>query len=265
MQLISPRPGNDQQQLLPLADATPTSDTVSAGALANARAAGNHPGPGGRDGAADLRCGHGGGSNHPANGARRRGGRTDHPGPAGLPLTATVPTGRHQPGQATIDGQAQGGGKVAPGAPLVLTVAGRAGVAATGQVTAVALNVTAVESQSGGSFVTVYPANEARPLASNLNVDAGPAVANSVIAKLSPTGQVRIYVSAPMHLIVDVAGYWASGGITSLSPVRLATPVLAQARSTVSSRASARSPAVPRCNFRSPDAAEWWARRPASH
>jgi len=170
-----------------------------------------------------------------------------------------------RPDQATIDGRAQGGGKVAPGTPLVLTVAGRAGVAATGQVTAVALNVTAVESQSGGSFVTVYPANEARPLASNLNVDAGPAVANSVIAKLSPTGQVRIYVSAPMHLIVDVAGYWASGGITSLSPVRLATPVLAQARSTVSSRASARSPAVPRCNFRSPDAAEWWARRPASH
>src|SRR4051812_1230950 len=111
-----------------------------------------------------------------------------------------------RPGQWTIDGQAQGAGRVTPGAPLLLTVAGRAGVPAAAQVTAVALNVTAVDAQSGGSFVTVYPANESRPLASNLNVDFGQAVANSVIAKLSPSGQIRLYVSTPMHLIVDVAG-----------------------------------------------------------
>src|SRR6478672_11249604 len=78
-----------------------------------------------------------------------------------------------RPGQSTIDGQAQGAGKVTPGAPLLLSVAGRAGVPAAAQVTAVALNVTAVDAQSGGSFVTVYPANETQPLASNLNVDFG--------------------------------------------------------------------------------------------
>ncbi|MEP6559928.1 MAG: matrixin family metalloprotease [Nakamurella sp.] len=126
-----------------------------------------------------------------------------------------------RPGQMTIDGQAQGAGKVTPGAPLLLTVAGRAGVPAGGEVTAVALNVTAVDSD-GASFVTVYPADEARPLASNLNVETGQAVANSVIAKLSPAGQVRVYVDVPMHIVVDVAGYWTSNGIAPLSPVRLA-------------------------------------------
>ena len=102
-----------------------------------------------------------------------------------------------RPGQSTIDGQAQGRAGDDQ-ATLLLTVAGRAGVPAAAQVTAVALNVTAADAQSGGSFVTVYPANESQPLASNLNVDFGQAVANSVIAKLSPSGQIRLFVSTPL-------------------------------------------------------------------
>lgn len=125
-------------------------------------------------------------------------------------------------GYATIDGRSQGTGKVTAGAPLLVTIAGRAGVPAAGQVAAVALNVTAVDSASGGSFLTVYPANETRPLASNLNVGLGEAVANSVIAKLSPSGRIRIYAASTMHIIVDVAGYWTIGGIVPLSPARLA-------------------------------------------
>lgn len=127
-----------------------------------------------------------------------------------------------RPGAPTIDGQGQGAGKVTPGSPLLLTVAGRAGIPAAATVTAVALNVTAVDAAPGGAYVTVYPADQARPVASNINVDSGQTVANSVIAKLSPSGQIRIYASASTHILVDVAGYWTDGGIVSLNPARLA-------------------------------------------
>ncbi len=57
--------------------------------------------------------------------------------------------------------------------------------------------------------MTVWPAGEARPLASNLNLAAGQDVPNLVVAKVGANGQVSIFnASGSTHLIVDVAGWF---------------------------------------------------------
>jgi len=60
------------------------------------------------------------------------------------------------------------------------------------------------------TYLTVYPAGTALPLASNLNLAAGQTVPNLVMAKVGAGGKVSIYNSAAAtQVIVDVAG-WSS-------------------------------------------------------
>jgi ELWxxDGT repeat protein len=74
--------------------------------------------------------------------------------------------------------------------------------------TAVALNVTVVDGQANdfGGFVTVFPCGT-RPDASNLNFVGGQTVPNSVIAPLSSSGTVCLYVYGQADLLVDVSGH----------------------------------------------------------
>jgi len=76
--------------------------------------------------------------------------------------------------------------------------------------TAVALNVTVVDGKANdfGGYVTVYPCGTT-PEASNLNFTNGQTIPNSVIAPLSPTGKVCLYVYGQAHLLVDISGYLA--------------------------------------------------------
>jgi alpha-tubulin suppressor-like RCC1 family protein len=91
-----------------------------------------------------------------------------------------------------------------------VTVTGLGGVPATG-VSAVILNVTAV-NPTAGTFVTVWPTGEAKPLASNLNVPPGDTRANLVIVKVGAGGQVSFYNDAgTIDLIADVAGWYGTG------------------------------------------------------
>jgi len=116
-----------------------------------------------------------------------------------------------RPGQMTVDGAFAGGGAVPGGSTANLTVTGRGGVPATG-VGAVVLNVTAVDPTTP-SYLTVWPAGETRPNASNLNFAAGQTIPNLVIAKVGANGQVSIYNNAgATHLVVDVAGWFPTGG-----------------------------------------------------
>jgi hypothetical protein len=74
--------------------------------------------------------------------------------------------------------------------------------------TAVVLNVTATET-TAPSFLTVWPAGEARPTASNLNWVAGQTVPNLVTAKLGQGGRLSIYnLAGTVDVIADVAGYY---------------------------------------------------------
>lgn len=112
-------------------------------------------------------------------------------------------------------------GAVLPGAPASLTVTGVGGVPAAG-VTAVALNVT-VTNTTSPSFLTVFPAGQAQPTASNVNWDrAGVTAANSVVVKVGDGGRVEFANAfGATDVIVDVAGWFAEGpGFTPISPVR---------------------------------------------
>ena len=112
-----------------------------------------------------------------------------------------------------LDTRTGNGAPVAPlagGTPMNLQVTGRGGVPATG-VTAVILNVIAVDPAIGG-YLTVWPAGEPLPLASNLNFATGQTVPNLVVAKVGAGGKVSIYNGGgTAHLVADVAGWYGAG------------------------------------------------------
>jgi hypothetical protein len=99
-------------------------------------------------------------------------------------------------------------GPIGPGAGNVRTlqVSGRNGVPATA--TAVVLNVTVADSDTG-SFLQVWPTGSSQPNSSNLNFTAGQLAANLVTIKLGSAGQVSFY-NAVGHtdVIADVMGYF---------------------------------------------------------
>jgi uncharacterized protein (DUF1501 family) len=100
----------------------------------------------------------------------------------------------------------RGSGKVGPGSAIDLKVAGLAGVPDNAK--AVALNVTATEP-SASSYVTVWPAGGARPLASNLNVDAGQTTPNQVMVAVGAGGKVSLFNAfGSVDLIADLVGYF---------------------------------------------------------
>jgi hypothetical protein len=96
---------------------------------------------------------------------------------------------------------------LAPGTSMSLQVTGRGGVPATG-VTAVIMNVIAV-APAGGGFLTVWPAGEPLPGASNINFGPGQTVPNLVVAKVGAGGKVNIYnAGGSTHVVADVAGWY---------------------------------------------------------
>ena len=82
------------------------------------------------------------------------------------------------------------------------------GVDVPADAAAVVLNVTVTEPLTPG-FVTVWPAGEDRPLASNLNFVQGQTVPNLVFAKVGKAGQVCLYAhSTGAHVVVDIVGFF---------------------------------------------------------
>jgi hypothetical protein len=94
-------------------------------------------------------------------------------------------------------------------------------------VTAVAINITAVDESSSGDLV-VYPDGTTLPGTSNLNYVANTAVANLAIVPVGADGEIDIYNSSDgtTQVIGDVSGYFTSdmsaAGDTTYTPV---TPV----------------------------------------
>jgi hypothetical protein len=87
--------------------------------------------------------------------------------------------------------------------PVTFTAPGQGAMALT-------VNVTVTEPEAPG-FVTAWPSDVARPLASNVNVtDTGQTIANhaTVLAGL-PDEDVALYTLTSAHLIADVTGYYS--------------------------------------------------------
>ncbi len=104
----------------------------------------------------------------------------------------------------TVDRGFEGGGALKSQSVQRVQITGR-GVVPDGASAAV-LNVAAVDS-SGVGNVRVYPCSAEPPNASSVNLIAGGTVANEVIAKLTPAGEVCVFVSTTTDLIIDATGY----------------------------------------------------------
>ena len=98
--------------------------------------------------------------------------------------------------------------------PYRLKLTGSNGVPTSG-VTAVSLNVTAVETQTNdyGGFLSVYPCasvSTTKPDVSNMNFGSGQTVANAVTVPVSTDGHICLYVYGTAHVLVDVNGFYMS-------------------------------------------------------
>ncbi|MFI6264331.1 hypothetical protein [Micromonospora sp. NPDC051006] len=100
-------------------------------------------------------------------------------------------------------------GALGAGKKIDLQVAGRGGVPSAG-VGAVVLNVT-VTGPTMNSYLTAYPAGEARPSASSINFPKGWLGSNNVTVKLGTGGKASIYNHlGSTHVVVDVVGFYAA-------------------------------------------------------
>ena len=108
-------------------------------------------------------------------------------------------------------------GRLAAGATVSVVHTGRAGVPLVG-VAALALNVTAVDA-GGAGYVTVYPADTARPGTSTLNLAAGDTRPNASVVKLGATGGVSYFSQRGSHLLADVTGYFTGPAPTTADTI----------------------------------------------
>jgi len=100
-----------------------------------------------------------------------------------------------------------GGSPLAGPGTMLVTVAGKGGVPASGA-KAVVLNVTVVNPTTA-SALTVWPADASQPTSSDLNFTAGQTVPNLVVVKLSANGQIDIFNAfGTTNVIVDVVGWY---------------------------------------------------------
>ena len=114
------------------------------------------------------------------------------------------------------------------GETLTVTARGNFGkcVALSATATGAVLNVTTV-NPSAGSFLTVWPADKDRPLASSLNwVPGQGATPNQVTTGLDSSGKLSLFNNAgTVDVIVDVVGlYEAAGSVGSNGGVGPAGP-----------------------------------------
>ena len=97
-----------------------------------------------------------------------------------------------------------------PNGILTVTAEGNGGIPATG-VSAVVANVTATDT-TAQSHLTVFPAGQIEPNASNLNWTAGTTVPNLVTVALSSSGTFETEnLSGSVDVIIDVEGYFTAG------------------------------------------------------
>ena len=88
-----------------------------------------------------------------------------------------------------------------------------------------ALNTTVTEP-TAGSYLTVYPSDASKPVASNLNFGPGQTVPNLVIVRVGADGKVNVYNAVgQVHVIFDVVGWYGGAGggrlFHSLPPARI--------------------------------------------
>ena len=111
-------------------------------------------------------------------------------------------------------------GRTGPGV-LTVQVAGREGVPTDAR--AAVVNLTVVDP-SGPGFATVFPCDQPRPVASNLNFVAGEVRPNLVLTALDAQGRACVFTQTSAHVVVDaIASIAVGSGVQLLAnPQRVA-------------------------------------------
>ena len=135
-------------------------------------------------------------------------------------LTAVAPT-------RVLDTRVDRPAIPATGSSVNLPLRGVGPIPNNGSVTAVVFNLTGVDAIAQG-WVTAYPHGTAIPFTSSLNMAPGQVQAAQVTAQLGSDGSVDLFVSASMHLVVDVVGYYtaanapvSAGRTEAIGPTRV--------------------------------------------
>ena len=119
----------------------------------------------------------------------------------------------------TVDGLYAGIGRRPAGTTTELQVVGRGEVSA--RASAAMLNVTVADA-TGPGFITVFACGTSLPLSSNVNYTTGQTIANAVIAVVGADGNVCVYTSNAVDLIIDVSGIFvADSTFAVMTPERL--------------------------------------------
>ncbi|MBW8731447.1 MAG: CHAP domain-containing protein, partial [Terrabacter sp.] len=101
-----------------------------------------------------------------------------------------------------------------------LPVAGAGIVPSTGA-SAVVLAVSAVAPSAGG-WLTAYPTGTTRPTTAHVRYDADAAMTGVVVSRMGTGGKVTIQSTAETDLLVDVVGWFRTGGDhVALAPSRV--------------------------------------------
>jgi hypothetical protein len=102
-----------------------------------------------------------------------------------------------------------GGPALSAGQMRIVVPAGTCSIPVTAQ--AVSVNVTVTEGVAAG-YLTLYPADGAAPLASNINFRPGQSLANNAVVRVSTDGAGSLAIlngsGGQVHVILDVNGYF---------------------------------------------------------
>ena len=119
-----------------------------------------------------------------------------------------------------------GKGKIGQQGSVKVMLAGRGGLPTASTISAVVLNLTTVNA-TAATYLTVYPADVARPGTSSINVSGPTAAANLVTVPLHADGSVKVdNAGGSIDAILDVVGYYSAtgnpsyGGFTETTPYR---------------------------------------------
>jgi hypothetical protein len=137
-----------------------------------------------------------------------------------------------------------------PGQTSPLYVGGshaKAGLPTSG-VSSVVFNLTVTQGTASSDHVTVFPTGSARPNVSSINFRKGWTGANLVTVKLGTNGEVSFYnYSGHVHLIVDLVGWYSSGGANATGEFQEAQP-----QRLVDTRPASIGPVAPRGTITQP-------------
>src|SRR4029078_8310961 len=84
---------------------------------------------------------------------------------------------------------------------------------------AYSLNVTVVPKTGTLSYITLWPAGQAQPLVSTRNAPDGSILANGAIVPSGTAGAINVFATQDTELIIDVNGYFSSGGTLQFYPL----------------------------------------------